>query len=302
MKIQSILVIGEESFLGQHLVARLLSEKYNIVTTSREKTSLQGTDHITLDLGNPDLSFFQGRHFDAVIHLAAISNPRMCDEMPDLAQQINVTALRQLVETLQADSQLKTFIYPSSVTLVKDGQEIIDEDSEIDPDKNVYTKTKYEAEKIIQTAIAEHDFPATILRFPNIYGPGQPGGAYATFVPQVIEQALNDEKIEIWNTDTVRDWVYVEDIVDLFVKTLNAVTCGLYQIGSGRGTSTGEIAENLAKLSGVELTCLNKSGTGPKHIITNPAKIQQATGWTANTPINEGLKKTFDYFISHPQS
>lgn len=300
-KTQTILVIGEEGFLGQHIVAGLTAAGYPVVTTSRDPDSLTGTPHVQLDLVNPDLSFFEQYRFDTIIHLAAISNARMCSEMPDLAQKINVDALASLIETASAHPSLQRYLYPSSVTLVQDGQDNVDENSPVDPNKDLYTQTKYEAEQLLLTATKDGRLPATIFRFPNIYGPGQPAGKYATFVPQVIHQALAEKRIEIWNTDTVRDWVFVEDIVDLFLKTLNATTRGLYQIGSGVGTSTGEIAQWIADIAQVPLTNLRKPGTGPKHVITNPQKITADTGWAARTPIGDGLKKTFLYYQSHPQ-
>ncbi len=296
---KSILIIGEESFLGKHVVKKVKKTGYRVVTSSRDTHSLTGTEHIQLDLTKPDFSFLEKDSFDTIIHLAAISIPRMCEENPELAEQVNVTALKELLEIATKLKTLKNFIYPSSVTLVENGQKIINEKSRLDPNKNIYTKTKYAAEQLLRTAIKKENFPATIFRFPNIYGPGQPMGKYANFIPQIIEQALKENKIEIWNTTTIRDWVFIEDILDLFLKTLDAVTCGIYQIGSGYGTSTGEISKMVATLADVPIICLNKEGVGPKYIITDPSKIKNATGWKANTPIAEGLEQTFKYYQSH---
>lgn len=290
------LIIGDDSFIGKHLTAHLVDSGMSVVTTSREEQSVYGTQHIQLDLAAPDYSFLQEFAFTNIVVLAGITNPRLCDENPALAQQVNVAAVETLVQELATHSSLKRFIFPSSVTLVQDGQDDVDEESAVDPTKNVYTQTKYAAEQLLLRAHAENNFPSIVFRFPNIYGPQQEWQHHPTFIVQNIVQAIQDGAIEIWNDDTIRDWVYIDDIIALLGAALKSTAYGLFQVGSGIGTSTGDIARTIAEIAGVPYNTLGIAGHGPKHVVTNPQKVQSTFHWKAETPLATGIQETYRYY------
>ena len=137
----------------------------------------------------------------------------------------------------------------------------------------------------------------TIVRFFNIFGPGQ---LPMYIVPQVLTQIKERGRIEIRNGAVMRDLLYVEDCIEAVLKlaVTPAAEDSVFNIGSGHIVSISDVAAAAAAASGrkdVEITDLEETiEYSPTAIMADIEKVQATIDWNPRTSLNEGLKNMWD--------
>jgi nucleoside-diphosphate-sugar epimerase len=135
--------------------------------------------------------------------------------------------------------------------------------------------------------------PISILRPMMTYGPGQKS---YKLIPSIVEALLQDRKAELGSGRRLVDWVYIDDVVDAFVRTASCPALNAtIDIGSGTLVSIRECASLIGNLTGrSQLLEFDPARDRPFESIaaaeTHPAS--ERLGWRATTPLREGLKKT----------
>lgn len=99
-------------------------------------------------------------------------------------------------------------------------------------------------------------------------------------------------RIELRGRNITKDFVYVEDVGDAFVRALTSDYVGEINIGSGKQTTLEYVARHIAKALGAELTFSSVDPSGPTHMQYDPTRALKILGWKATTPIERGLDKT----------
>jgi len=150
-----------------------------------------------------------------------------------------------------------------------------------------------------------HDLDVAIVRLFNVYGPGDFPGIYRSVVPNFIELAKNSEPLIITGSgNETRDFCYIDDTVNGICLTLFNPTklCDIFNIATGKSISIIEIANyinlycnNTAKIKFKELRSWDCVMTRQAEI----NKISSILGYSADTKIEDGLKKTCDWIIEH---
>jgi len=174
---QKLLVTGASGFIGSRLALRACHLGMDVLATGRAESAIENDRlqdlraagvrveaGVLQDLALVD-RLLQGR--DTVIHLAAAQHEA---EMPEsYFRAINVDAVRTLLGACR-DHSVRRFVYGSTIGVYGEASEsLLDEDSPLRP-QNVYTRTKVEAEGIVQS-FAQH-FETCIVRIAETYGPG----------------------------------------------------------------------------------------------------------------------------------
>jgi len=135
--------------------------------------------------------------------------------------------------------------------------------------------------------------PITTVRNFNTFGPRQ---SHAFLIPQFIAQAMVQQRIELWNGDSVRDFLYVSDWVEamLAIAETDQTLHQTLNLGSGRGIRVGDLAEQIGRWFQVPVVDLKRPLVGSRKLICNPARLQQATPWRSGVSFEEGLQRTMD--------
>jgi len=144
--------------------------------------------------------------------------------------------------------------------------------------------------------IKKYNMPILVFRLSNIYGPYQDWKTMPNLLPQIISQAFINKKIEVWNFDPIRDYIYVGDVVEAIIKALHSDKTGVFNLGTGVGTCVGEVVTKIANLTDAKVTSLNKPVSGPTRVICNINKIKSKLGWEPSITLDEGIKKTINYY------
>jgi nucleoside-diphosphate-sugar epimerase len=184
---------------------------------------------------------------------------------------------------------------------LKNVKERLTEDSELNPN-SPYAVAKVAADLYLRYMHKAYRFPITIMRPFNTYGRKD---NVHFFIERTITQMLNGKKVLLGDRTTVRDWIYIDDHVDAYVKAVgNSKAIGeAIQICSGRGYSTEDTAKLIAKLTNFKGDII--WGSTPKRpldariLIGDSSKAKKILGWEPNYTLEQGLKKTISYWKEH---
>jgi UDP-glucose 4-epimerase len=148
----------------------------------------------------------------------------------------------------------------------------------------------------------EHGLQPTILRFSNVYGPGQYVRGGQGVIAAWCRALIADEPITLIGDGGVRrDFVFARDAAEAVVAAGTAGARGTFNVGSGVATSLSEIADLLGAISGRELVV---DRLPPRRVdvpvtMLDVAELTAATGWRATTPLVRGLSLTWEWFQAH---
>ena len=142
-----------------------------------------------------------------------------------------------------------------------------------------------------------------IVRIFNVYGVNEPLDERAHAISDLIRKAMNYPKEEfiVWGDGKqTRDYVYISDCIDALVKLEEKISDYshlplIVNVGSGRGLSLREIAEEIIKISGKDIKPIYDSTkpAGPISRTANANKIKSLLNWQPKITLNEGLKRSY---------
>ena len=130
------------------------------------------------------------------------------------------------------------------------------------------------------------------------------GQAGDYIIPQMIRQGLTEKKIEIWDSRTVRDFLYIDNAVDALISIAGQADNGPINIGSGRGTSIGDLAQTIADRfgGGMPVVDLKKKVLGSPALVSSNDRLR-SLGWTERVSFADGIDRTIRWterLVGHP--
>lgn len=298
------LVLGGCGFLGSVIVRNLVSKGWHVrvfdkegVDTSRLASVLPMIEMITGDFMNlGDLS----RALDdmpVVLHFIGTTIPQ--SSMNDIHFDIETNLLPtvRLLELMRVRPGQK-LVYASSggtVYGIASGSRPLLENAVTEPISS-YGISKLSIEKYIRLFGHNYGLPHVILRFANPFGEsqytGRPQGAVGVFLHKI----MRGEKITIWGDGSVvRDYIYEEDVALAVEAVLNSsqISSGVFNVGTGKGTSLSELLEITSRVSGVDCNvCYDRSRSfDVPYNVLGISKIAVETGWTPRYSLEDGVRK-----------
>ena len=290
----SLLIIGGSGFIGRNLISRL-KDKY-LITSLSKNSSVDGVSNIHVDLAETDFSFLEKESFDAAVYLGTISSPKEAEAKPQEAFHTNVIVVQKFLEKAREVGIKKIILFSSAVLYTSSDAKSFKETDEVAKNSSIYNYSKYLLETLAEYYRVKHDMAVTVFRLSNTYGPGQNNARAPYLIPGMFEQALKNKKIEVWNTSPVRDWVFIEDVVSVISKELKVAGGGIFNLGSGKGTSVGGVVEIVSKLTSVKYTNLDKPVNPPYHVVCDVNELKKRINYIPDTSLTDGLKKSLEYY------
>jgi UDP-glucose 4-epimerase len=302
------LVLGGNGFIGRHLTRALLAAGHEVRVFDRPSTLPSSTPTI------PNLEYFGGdfgnrediavaiRGCKVVFHLVSTTLPQSSNDNPPYDIETNVVSTLQLLELAKQEGIKKVIFCSSGGTVYgRPEQALISEGHPTDP-LCAYGIGKLTIEKYLHLYSVLYGLDYCILRVANPYGVGQSPlrrqGAIAVF----SYKALRNEPIEIWGDGSVvRDYLYVEDVVDAFLKALHHVgPQRVFNIGSGAGHSLNDILSELENYLGrsVVRTYLAARNFDAHENVLDSSRAKLELGWSAMTPLENGIARTCNWISS----
>jgi UDP-glucose 4-epimerase len=276
LKDARILVTGGTGFIGSHLVERLRAEGARVDTLSKE----------TGDIRDPNLRIDK---YTIIYHLAGISNPRECEVKPEHAWDVNVNGTFNLLTKLRRDQR---FIFASSAHVYDTTEHPHSEDECLNP-MDFYGLTKKICEELISHFKKEKGYRVTVLRFFNIYGPGQEQGF---FIPDLIHKYTTGGRVTVYNPEAIRDFLYIDDAVRALVAS--AEKEGTFNIAYGKPVKIGEAYSIVREKLGLRQVKEEVIRGEKKKLVGDISKALKELNWRPRVSLNEGIAKTLDYYLT----
>lgn len=301
-----IIVTGGAGFIGSHIVDTYINNGYQVViiddlSTGFEKNINPTAKFYKADICDPDIAdIFMKEQPDLINHHAAQVNVRRSVAEPLYDARINIQGSINLLECARK-YKVKRFIYISSGGAVYGEPEYLpcDEAHPVNP-ICPYGASKYIVEHYLHMYHVNYSLPYLVLRYANVYGPRQDPHGEAGVVAIFSEQMLLGEQVVInGDGEQQRDYVHVSDCCRAnLLAARNEVETGIYNLGTGIGTSVNEIYHQLKQITGYSLDAIH----GPaklgetRNIYLDATRAEKYLGWTPTISLHEGLTGVVDYF------
>jgi len=235
-------------FTGHYVAAELRDAGYEVVGLSQ--ATADANVH-AVDLCDRDVlaAFMEGQHFDAVVHLAAISFVAHGDA--DAIYRVNIVGTRNLLEALEsAAAKPRIVVLASSANIY--GNVTVEPITEATPPApaNDYAVSKLAMEYM--ASLWKDRLPIAVTRPFNYTGVGQ-GKQF--LIPKIVDHyRRRATEIELGNTDVVRDFLDVRDVAMLYRLIVEHAPAGqTINLCSGRGHSLQEVIDMAGQLAGYRI-------------------------------------------------
>ena len=308
---KKVLVTGADGFIGSHLTQALLAQgcRVRALCIYNSFNSWGWLD----DVRHPNLEFVTGdvrdaascrlitRDIDTVFHLAALIAIPYSYIAPQSYVDTNISGTLNICQGAM-DNGCRRVIVTSTSEVYGTAQYVpIDEKHPRQP-QSPYSATKIGADAIALSFYNAFELPVVIARPFNTYGPRQSARA---IIPTIISQ-IADGKREIMVGDLrpTRDFNFVEDTCNGFIEL--AKTDGIegedFNIATGTEISMGDTLNLIANLMNADVTFtvdearLRPSNSEVFRLCGDNTKITAATAWRSKISIEEGLRRTIDWF------
>jgi len=302
---RTFLVTGGAGFIGSHIVDKLLDIGHSVVivdnlSTGKKKNINSKSIFYKLDICNKRTleSVFKRHRIDYVIHQAAKINSGINHENAILDVNTSVLGTLNLLD-FSVKYKIKKLIYASSVSVYGEPKKIpVAERDQLLPIYS-YGVAKKCAEEYVRYYSHNHGLNYTILRYSNVYGPRQPIFGEVGVIAIYTDLTLKGKPLIIYGDGThLRDYIYVDDAVNLTYKALTSADQGLINIACGKGVCTNEIFAIFNYYYNNKLKAIIKpERTGESgSFCANIKKSQKLLKCTPKVSIKEGIKKTIDYY------
>jgi UDP-glucose 4-epimerase len=271
-----VVVTGASGFIGGHLVAKLsrISEIAVVPTSRRKIPNFQFVSH-----------YSEAPEGNILIHLAENNYVQGAGYDESSYEHEYVETTCKLLE-----KRYEKFVYVSSSTLYGDNSKIprqVNDEVFVD---NFYSRIKRSSE----LATLDHS-SGIVIRLANVYGPEM---SSKNVLSHILNQIPLEGDLILENCSPIRDFVWVQDVVRGIIKLAftdftSVEGLKLYNIGSGVGTSIGDLARMTLDLAGQperRVVSTNSSGK-TSSVVLNISETTKVCGWTPKVSLRDGIKK-----------
>ena len=308
---KTILITGGLGFIGQALFARLLETGHNVrildnlsnASTTADDATAAGVNVRVGDIRDRSACDDAVDGVDGVIHLAAQTSVLPSVEAPEIDLELNGFGTLNILSACNAAGVRRVVCASSNavVGLVEPPIHELMMPAPVSP----YGATKLLAESYCRTFSEIHGMHANALRFANIYGPRskKKGRVVAKF----IKDAFAGQPLTIYGGgNQTRDFLYIDDLIDGVLACLEMPRGGdVICLGSGKPATVHELAIAIQGLyfewCGNELVIdFQPARAGEiERNYTDPTKARDILNFQANTHLDEGLRKTWEWFTKN---
>lgn len=306
----NILVTGGTGFIGQALVSKLYDQGHNISTIVRDNNSNRfvcAHNIVYGDITNFDIvrRAISQHEPNYIYHLASQAIVRQCARDPITAYQVNVMGTVNLLEAVrQCGDMVKSVVVSTSDKAYGHAPPPYNEDTPLMP-KYTYEATKSCQDIVAQNYFHNYNVPTKVVRCSNVYGPGDPNTS--RLIPNTIKRINQGEAPQIYKdvAEYIREWIYIDDVVDAFIKVAELAEAGEnYCVGGTTPDfqySVQAVVETLLNICNSNLV-----PTYPERIAKfkeikeqymNGDKLHQL-GWSPKISLLEGLKRTVEFYTN----
>lgn len=258
------LVTGGAGFIGSHVVEGLIAEGWEVVvldnlTTGLESNVPSAVELIKGEVGDTEALARSVRGCQSVFHLAAVSSVQDSLDRPLAVHGTNLTATLALLGAA-AKEAVGRFVFSSSAAVYGDtGSNLAREDMRPNPLSH-YAVQKLACEHYCSVYRRLHGLETVCLRYFNVFGPRQRADSpYSGVIAKFIDATKAGRPLVIYGDgEQTRDFCHVSDVVTANIEAAKAsseaISTGVFNVGSGRSISISQLAAAVGQACGVGAT------------------------------------------------
>lgn len=326
-EIKRILIAGGAGFIGSHLAQELIHQGYQVIILDNflccdgsNLNEIKNQHNLDVIYHDVTQEFTLEGPIDYIVHLASAPSPAFYYTKPRETLQAGLHGTKNLLELARQKNARFLFASSSEVygnpTITPQPETYAGHVSPVGK-RSQYDQSKRAGETLIKLYYEKYGIDVRIVRIFNTYGPGMninDGRVVTNFIKQMLE----DKPLTIYdNGKQTRSFAYVSDTVDGIIKVLfsdkltktNSIQDRVFNIGNPEEFTINELAKKINELSyhyfhkHVLISHIEQPDPyDPRQRCPNISKIKNVTGFSPQITLDEGLEKTFLFFLNSLKS
>jgi len=303
---KSVLITGGAGFIGANLVRKLALLNYDVNLLIRPSTDLWRLKKILPQFKIHTIDISDIKNLKKTVTQI---NPKIIIHLATYSQYRNQADFKQMVETnikgtlnlltASKDIDYDIFINTGSSSEYGIKNTPMKETDLLEP-ISFYAATKASTTVLCQVFAKEYQKPIVTLRPFSVYGPFE---EKERFIPTIIKSVIENKTIKLTPGNQRRDFINVQDVVDIYVKTIEkgkSLAGQILNMGTGVEYTNDEVVKTLFKITGKKVKI--EKGAFPKrlwdtsHWVADVSKTKKLLNWKPGFTLEEGLRNTFNYF------
>jgi UDP-glucose 4-epimerase len=306
------LVTGGAGFIGSTLVDRLLAEDWRVDVVDDLSTGSLGNLNDARSQPDRRFSFHRldiasgavteliaHRRPDVIFHLAAQADVRVSVSRPVFDATVNILGSLNVLEGAVSAGVSKVVFASSGGTIYGTPEEVPTREGSSQRPVSPYGVAKKTVGDYLHYYREVRGLEYSALALANVYGPRQDPHGEAGVVSIFAGKLLAHERPVIYGDgEQTRDFVYVDDVVDAFVRATEKAGGLLMNIGTGVETSVQQLFDTMARLTGFKGQARYdppRAGELQRSAL-DPGRAAIHLGWKPWTSLDEGLGRTLEHF------
>lgn len=298
------LVTGGAGFIGHHIVRRLLSEGHSVrvlddMSTGQRENVPGKVELVEGDIVDKNVVAKAMRGVDGCFHMAAISSVERARQFGERSHDVNYNGTAHVMDA--ALKQKAPVVYASSAA-VYGAVDTLPITEKVHPVPiNQYGEDKWKGEVYAYGLEKDQGYHTASIRIFNCYGPGQRADSIDSgVIARFCDLAMQKRPITVYgNGKQTRDFVYVDDVVDIFVSAMQRlhVTPQSLVVNACTGVQTSllQLIDTLSEVLQHTIEVKHEAAR-PDAIVDSlgsPELARAMLGWRARTSLSDGLKQLF---------
>jgi nucleoside-diphosphate-sugar epimerase len=315
---KKVLVTGGASFIGSHLVDRLVEQGASVRVV--DDLSSGKLKNIRQHLDAKRIEFIQGNLLDPIIvntavkgmevvfHLAAAHGGRGYVDLHQADCATNLILDGLLFKTCR-EQQVQKVVYASSGCVypnylqMKTEQELYLKEEMVGPPydaDNLYGWAKLMGEMTLKAYYQEYGMKSASCRYFTVYGPR--GVENHAIIAMIARAFIKQDPFEVWGTgEQIRNWTYIDDSVEgtlLAAEKIDDATA--INLGTMERVKVIDAVHEILQYTGHKARIVTKPNmpTGPLNRVADNEKAEKLLGWKPKVKFVDGLHKTIDWYFS----
>jgi len=314
---KKVLISGFEGFLGSNLTLKLLSLGADIVgldiLTGRKDTLFPSKEYRKIKVIKGDVAdfalvknIFVKNRVKVVFHLAAEAIVGRSLKYPIRAFSSNIEGAWNMLEAArQAGSAIDSIVIASSDKAYGSHKELPYKEDYPLAGCHPYDVSKTCSDLIANTYFHTYKLPVAVTRCGNIYGPGDFN--FSRLIPDAMRCVFSGKVLKIRSDGKfVRDYVYVEDIVNGYIRIAESLRKGrlfgeAFNLSDEKPLTVMQVLKEINKLCGnkLEYEIMNIARYEIKKQYLASAKARSILSWKPKYNFNDGLRMTLDWYRAY---
>jgi dTDP-glucose 4,6-dehydratase len=308
--VSRILVTGAAGFLGSHLCDALLADGYDVIGMDNQVSGK--TENLNDAFYDDRFTYYEhdvtefihvNEELDAVIHLASLASPVFYREYP--IKTLKVGALGTHKTLGLAREKDATYFFASTSEVYGDPEvhpQPEDYRGNVDPygPRSCYDESKRYGEALVRAYRDKHSLDVRVARIFNTYGPRMRLDD-GRVIPNFMKQALTGRDLTVYGDGSqTRSFCHVDDLIDGLLELFKSDIETPVNIGNPDERSIAELAELVIDVTGSESGITHEPLPPQDPQVRQPdvSKARSELGWSPTIDLQDGLKRSVDYFTA----